>query len=113
LAVLQGTNKSVGEIFVLIEESENLQNKREGLNPDELQTLNEAMQNKLDEILTILHDPIALPTIVNDLKEYDVKNGTNTYETFKNSAVSIDNTLREKFDRVELESVSNIAQLKL
>lgn len=107
------SNKNVEEILNLINQAQNLQNEREELSSTGTKELSELMQEKLDEILEILHNPVALTTIVNDLKEYDEKNSTNRYETFKNSIIWIDGSLKEKFESIELDSISNIAQLKL
>ncbi|WP_320035440.1 hypothetical protein [Halarcobacter sp.] len=71
----------------MINQTQNLQNEREELSLTGTKELSELMQGKLDEILEILHNPVALTTIVNDLKEYDEKNSTNRYETFKNSII--------------------------
>ncbi len=71
----------------MINQTQNLQNEREELSSTGTKELSELMQEKLDEILEILHNPVALTTIVNDLKEYDEKNSTNRYETFKNSII--------------------------
>lgn len=106
-------NKNAEEILNLINQTQNLQNEREELSLTGTKELSELMQGKLDEILEILHNPVALTTIVNDLKEYDEKNSTNRYETFKNSIIWIDSSLKEKFESIELDSISNIAQLKL
>lgn len=106
-------NKNAEEILNLINQAQNLQNEREELSSTGTKELSELMQEKLDEILEILHNPVALTTIVNDLKEYDEKNSTNRYETFKNSIIWIDSSLKEKFESIELDSISNIAQLKL
>ncbi len=71
------------------------------------------MENSLKQIIAILHKPLALPSIAKDLQEYDKKNGTNNYESFKTTVIAIDPTLRGAFDPVDQNIISDIAKMKL
>jgi len=69
------------------------------------------MESKLDQIIQILKNPVALHSISKDLKEYDRENGTNTYENFKSTILEIDPSVN--FERVEIDFVANMAKMKL
>ena len=90
LSELEGQNINVKNILGYITQAEDLKRKSEGSSYEEEKKLNGKIKEKLKSILNILHDNTALTTITKDLKEYDQKNGTNTYETFRTTIEKID-----------------------
>jgi len=63
----------------------------------------------LEDIIAILKNPWTLESITKDLGWVD----TPEYKEFRNTLISIDPTLRETFDRVELNQIWNLAKIKL